>query len=71
MPETFRRGQRVEWNYRGHRVIGKVRRKLTERVEVDGRPVAASKASPRYIVRSDRSDRDTVRRPEALRRLTD
>ena len=50
MPETFRRGERVEWNFRGHPVTGKVKRKLTKRTEVAGRPVAASADDPRYLV---------------------
>jgi hypothetical protein len=68
MPEQFRRGDRVEWNFRGRRVTGKVRRKLTARTEVGGRPVAASKADPRYLVRSDKTGKETTRRPGALRR---
>ena len=69
MPEEFKRGDRVEWTFRGRPVVGKVRRKLTKRTEVGGRPVAASKDDPRYVVRSDRSGKETTRRGTALRRL--
>jgi Hypervirulence associated proteins TUDOR domain len=69
MPEEFKRGDRVEWNFRGRRVTGKVRRRLTSRTEIGGRPVAASKDDPRYVVRSDRTGRETTRRPAALRRI--
>ena len=69
MTESFRRGDRVEWNFRGHAVTGRIRKRLTERTEVNGQVVAASKADPRYIVRSDRSGRETTRRPAALKRL--
>jgi hypothetical protein len=68
-PERFRRGERVEWNFRGRRVTGKVRRKLTSRTEIGGRAVAASKDDPRYVVRTDRTGKETTRRPGALRRL--
>ena len=71
MPETFRRGERVEWNFRGHPVTGKVKRKLTKRTEVAGRPVAASADDPRYLVRTDKTGKETTRRPEALRRIED
>jgi hypothetical protein len=71
MPERFRRGERVEWNFRGHTVTGRVRRKLTSPTEVAGRPVAASKDDPRYVVRTDKTGKETTRRPGALRRLTD
>jgi hypothetical protein len=70
MPDQFRRGERVEWNYRGRRVTGKVRRKLTSRTEVAGRPVAASREDPRYVVRTDKTGKETTRRPGALRRLS-
>jgi Hypervirulence associated proteins TUDOR domain len=69
MSQEFRRGERVEWNFRGRRVTGRVRRKLTARTEVAGRPVAASKDDPRYVVRTDRTGKETTRRPDALRRI--
>lgn len=69
MTERFRRGDRVEWNFRGHTVTGRVRKRLTERTQVAGQVVAASKDEPRYLVRSDKSGKETARRPEALKRL--
>ena len=69
MSGSFRRGDRVEWNFRGRPVTGKVRRRLTSRTEIAGRPVAASKDDPRYVVRSDKTGKETTRRPSALRRL--
>jgi hypothetical protein len=56
------------WNFRGRTVTGRVRRRLTSRTEIDGQVVAASKDDPRYVVRSEKSGRDTTRRPQALRR---
>jgi DUF2945 family protein len=69
MSQEFRRGDRVEWNFRGRRVVGKVRRRLTSRVEVAGQVVAASKDDPRYLVRSENTGKETARRPGALTRL--
>jgi hypothetical protein len=68
MAQQFKRGDRVEWSFRGRTVTGKVRRRLTARTEVAGRVVAASNDDPRYLVRSDRSGKETTRRPSALRR---
>jgi hypothetical protein len=31
--------------------------------------VAASKSDPRYVVRSEKTGRETTRRPQALRKL--
>jgi hypothetical protein len=69
MAYEFKRGDRVFWNFRGRRVVGKVRRTLTSRTVVNGRPVAASKNDPRYLVRSEKSGKETTRRAGALRRL--
>jgi hypothetical protein len=68
MAQQFKRGDRVEWSFRGRTVTGRVRRRLTARTEVAGRVVAASKDDPRYLVRSERSGKETTRRPSALRR---
>jgi hypothetical protein len=66
MTQSFKRGDRVEWNFRGRIVAGTVRRRLVKRTEVDGRVVAASKEDPRYLVRSDKTGKETIRRAEAL-----
>ena len=69
MAQDFRRGERVEWSFRGRRVVGTVRRRLTSRTTVNDRVVAASKDDPRYLVRSEASGKETTRRPQALRKL--
>jgi hypothetical protein len=69
MAERFRRGEKVEWTFRGRAVQGKVRKRVTERIEVNGQVAAASKDDPRYVVVSERTGKEAVRRPEALRRL--
>jgi hypothetical protein len=69
MPQEFRRGDRVEWNFRGRKVVGRVRKRLVSRTEVAGQVVAASKDDPRYVVRSEKTGKETVRRPAALTRL--
>jgi len=67
MPQDFKRGDRVEWNFRGRKVRGTVRRRLTRRTEIASRVVAASRDDPRYVVRSEKSGKETIRRAEALR----
>ena len=68
MTAEFKRGDRVEWNFRGRTVAGRVRKRLTKRTEIAGQVVAASPDDPRYVVRSDASGKETTRRPTALRR---
>ena len=67
MADDFKRGDRVEWNFRGRIVRGTVVRRLSKRTEVAGRVVAASRDDPRYVVRSEKSGKETTRRPDALR----
>ena len=67
MSQDFKRGDLVEWNFRGRTVRGKVRRRLTRRTEIDGRVVAATREDPRYVVRSEKSGAETTRRAKALR----
>jgi hypothetical protein len=67
MDRDFKRGDLVEWNFRGRTVRGTIRRRLTRRAEVAGRVVAATKDDPRYVVRSEKTGVATTRRPAALR----
>lgn len=67
MAQDFRRGDRVEWNFRGRPVRGTVRRRLIRRTEIGGQVVAASREDPRYVVRSEKSGKETTRRAAALR----
>ena len=69
MARDFKRGDRVQWSFRGTKVAGTVRRRLTSRTVVNGRAVAASKDDPRYLVRSEKTGKETTRRRRALRRL--
>ncbi|MDX3068073.1 DUF2945 domain-containing protein [Streptomyces sp. ND04-05B] len=63
-----RKGDRVAWRSHGSEAAGKVEKKITERTEAAGRTVDASAENPRYLVRSDRSGRTAVHRPQALHR---
>jgi hypothetical protein len=67
--QEFKRGDRVQWNFRGRTVVGRVRKRLTSRTEVGGQVVAATREDPRYLVRSERTGKETARRPSALSRL--
>jgi hypothetical protein len=64
----FKRGDRVEWNFRGRTVKGRVRRRLIKRAEVGGQVFAASPEDPRYVVRAESTGSETARRPSTLRR---
>ena len=69
MTRQLKRGDRVEWSYRGTTVRGKVVRKLTAPAEVGGRRANASREDPRYVVRSDKSGKEAAHRAAVLRPL--
>ncbi|MFV0126580.1 DUF2945 domain-containing protein [Streptomyces sp. HMX112] len=62
-----RKGDKVSWKSHGGEATGRVTRKITERTEAAGRTVDASPEEPQYEVRSDKSGREAVHKPGALR----
>ncbi|MDA0563842.1 DUF2945 domain-containing protein [Streptomonospora sp. S1-112] len=65
--ETFGKGDKVTWKSHGSRAVGRVEEEITSRTEAAGRTVDASPDDPQYRVRSEKSGREAVHRPEALR----
>lgn len=61
-----RTGDHVEWPTHGTVTQGEVVEEITEDTEAAGRTVRASPEDPQYRVRSDKSGRDAVHRPETL-----
>lgn len=68
MTDSLREGDKVNWKSHGNTVRGTVEEKITSDTETAGRTVRASKDEPQYRVRSDKSGRDAVHKPESLRR---
>jgi hypothetical protein len=64
--ETFGPGVEVSWHTHGTMTHGHVEQQITEDTRAAGRTVRASKDDPQYLVRSDRSGRTAVHRPDAL-----
>ncbi|WP_320782829.1 DUF2945 domain-containing protein [Streptomyces sp. CRN 30] len=62
------KGDKVSWKSHGQEVGGKVEKKITERTEAAGRTVDASSEDPQYEVRSDKTGKDAVHKPGALRK---
>ena len=68
MSNEFRKGDKVTWKSHGSTATGTVEEKITSDTETAGRTVRAAKDEPQYRVRSDKSGRDAVHKPESLRR---
>jgi hypothetical protein len=68
MPKKkFHKGDEVSWRSHGGEAHGEVEREITERTEAAGRTVDASPDDPQYEVRSAKSGRTAVHKPDALR----
>ncbi|WP_037568818.1 hypervirulence associated TUDOR domain-containing protein [Phaeacidiphilus oryzae] len=63
-----RKGDRVSWRSHGSSAVGRVTRRITGRTRAAGRTVDASPQEPQYEVRSEKSGRRAVHKPEALHR---
>lgn len=71
MTEPFKKGDRVEWNSSGKKIVGKVEKKLTEPTEIKGHHVAASQENPQYLVKSDKTGQEAAHKAESLKKLED
>ncbi|MBO3737153.1 DUF2945 domain-containing protein [Actinoplanes sp. NEAU-H7] len=65
--KNLKKGDKVSWRSHGENVHGTVQQKITKRTESAGRTVAASAEEPQYKVRSDKTGREAVHKPGALR----
>ncbi|OZM71087.1 hypothetical protein CFN78_21700 [Amycolatopsis antarctica] len=65
--ERYRPGDEVEWSSHGSRTHGEVVEEITESTTAAGRTVDASPDEPQYRVRSAKSGKDAVHKPEAIR----
>jgi hypothetical protein len=65
--EGPRKGDEVVWKSHGQNVHGTVEQKITKRTEAAGRTVDASPDEPQFKVKSDRTGREAVHKPDALK----
>ena len=68
MSDGISKGDKVEWSSHGSKTEGKVEKEITSRTEAAGRTVAASEDDPQYLVTSDKSGREAVHKPDALKK---
>lgn len=68
MGKDIREGDKVQWKSHGTTVTGTVEEKITSDTEAAGRTVRADDDNPQYRVRSDKSGRDAVHKPESLKK---
>ena len=68
MADELSRGDEVSWKTHGTTTSGKVEKKITSDTEAAGRTVRADKDDPQYLVKSDKSGREAVHKPESLKK---
>lgn len=66
MTNTFKNGDKVEWNTPQGTTHGKVEKKLTKPTDIKEHHVDASKDDPQYQVVSDKSGKKAAHKPDAL-----
>jgi hypothetical protein len=65
--KDLKKGEKVTWSSHGRQVHGTVEQKITSATEAAGRTVKASEDEPQYQVRSDKTGREAVHKPGALK----
>lgn len=63
-----KKGDHVEWSTHGTTTEGTVQKKITSRTEAAGRTVDASEDDPQFLVKSDKTGREAVHKPAALKK---
>lgn len=68
MTDTPKKGDKVSWNSRGGEVHGTVDKVVTGTTEISGHTAKASKENPQVVVHSDKTGKQAVHKPDALRK---
>jgi hypothetical protein len=69
MQNDFKKGDKVQWDSAGGTSEGKVIKKVTEPTKVKGFTAKASEKHPEYMVKSDKSGKTAIHKPEELRKI--
>lgn len=66
--KTFKAGDHVKWGTSQDETSGKVVKKETSTTKVGGHTAKATKDDPQYRVKSDKSGKEAVHTPDALKK---
>lgn len=69
MARIFNIGDHVRWNSEAGRVSGVVTKKITTDTKLKGSVRHASKASPQYVIQSDKTDHIAIHKGTALQSI--
>jgi hypothetical protein len=68
-PPSIKPGDSVEWNTSQGSTQGKVEKEITRPAKAGGHRAKASREEPQYEVRSDKSGKTAIHKPEALKKI--
>ena len=66
--DTLKVGDKVSWDSSGGHSTGKVVKKETGTAHVKGHTAKATKEKPEFRVKSDKSGKEAIHRPEELKK---
>ncbi len=66
MAADLKKGDKVTWKSSQGTIAGKVERKITTPIDIEGHHVAASSDNPEYVVKSDRTGAEAAHKPGSL-----
>ncbi|WP_373544565.1 DUF2945 domain-containing protein [Chamaesiphon sp.] len=64
--DSFKPGDKVEWESSQGTIEGTVEKKLTEPIDIKKHHVDASKDDPQYLVKSDKTGKEAAHKPKSL-----
>ena len=68
-PRPFKRGDHVRWNSEAGYVTGTIQKKITSEITFKGYKRHASKESPQYLIKSDKTDHIAIHKGAALKKI--
>jgi len=69
MPKTFKPGDKVSWGTSGGETQGTVEKKVTGTTKIKGHTAKATKEEPQFVVKSGKSGKEAVHKPDDLKKL--
>lgn len=67
MADALKKGDHVEWNTSQGKTAGTVTKKVTSTAKAGGHTAKASSGDPQYEVKSDKTGKTAIHKPDALK----
>lgn len=64
--QSFKKGDRVQWNTAQGKTTGVIKKKLTETTDIQGYTAKATEEEPQYLVESESTGSEAAHKPDAL-----